>query len=550
MFEEIRNLIIEMNENKRREIYFENHYSMYLNIIRTWGKNRWSNFTQLLYHFHHQLEQLPSCRCGKSVKFKGFNRGYNKYCSSLCASTDTSNFEKKLQKARDTCLRKYGVDNPSKLQETKEKIKKTSLSKYGVDNFTKTNEYLEKVKKTNISKWGKEWFMETSDFKEKTISTNLRKYGTEHHTQSSGFKKDQRERDEKKWSSADKSQHYRMKRQAFINSEKFIQALETQRENNKIKFFNYYENYNKSVELISISRNLLRYRCNFCNLEFNISKQLLYLRTKHEHDVCTWCNPTNSKNYSQMERNVKQFIESIYKKEIIQNYKIDKQEIDIFMPELSLGFDFNGLFWHSEKYKNKSYHLSKKLFFKEKGIQLIYIWENDWIDKGDIVKSMIKAKLGYLDRKIDARKCVSRVINDKKQIKKFFESNHLDGYLCNRSTTIAIYHNQEIVMMGTFSMRSKGYELSRFASLKNIIVIGGLSKIIKHFIDISNVDHFFTYSDYSRTDGSVYEKLNFKIDSFIEPNYFWAKNKKKVTRGVTGAFKVWNCGYQKWIFTA
>ena len=169
MFEEIRNLIIEMNENKRREIYFENHYSVYLNIIRTWGKNRWPNFTQLLYHFHHQLEQLPSCRCGKSVKFKGFNRGYNKYCSSLCASTDTSNFEKKLQKARDTCLRKYGVDNPSKLQETKEKIKKTSLSKYGVDNFTKTNEYLEKVKKTNISKWGKEWFMETSDFKEKTI---------------------------------------------------------------------------------------------------------------------------------------------------------------------------------------------------------------------------------------------------------------------------------------------------------------------------------------------------------------------------------------------
>jgi hypothetical protein len=45
---------------------------------------------------------------------------------------------------------------------------------------------------------------------------------------------------------------------------------------------------------------------------------------------------------------------------------------------LKLGFEFNGLYWHSNKFKEKNYHLNKTDWFKEKGIYA-YIWEDDWI---------------------------------------------------------------------------------------------------------------------------------------------------------------------------
>jgi hypothetical protein len=41
-------------------------------------------------------------------------------------------------------------------------------------------------------------------------------------------------------------------------------------------------------------------------------------------------------------------------------------EIDIYLPELKLGFEFNGLYWHSNKFKEKNYHLNKTDWFKEK----------------------------------------------------------------------------------------------------------------------------------------------------------------------------------------
>jgi hypothetical protein len=61
-------------------------------------------------------------------------------------------------------------------------------------------------------------------------------------------------------------------------------------------------------------------------------------------------------------------------------------EIDI-LPELKLGFEFNGLYWHSNKFKEKNYHLNKTDWFKK--IYASYIWEDDWILR-EIVESQIK----------------------------------------------------------------------------------------------------------------------------------------------------------------
>ena len=80
--------------------------------------------------------------------------------------------------------------------------------------------------------------------------------------------------------------------------------------------------------------------------------------------LCTICYPIDLL-ISIKEENLYEFIKSIYFGEIVQSYRINRQEIDIYLPKLKIGFEFNGLYWHSDLYKDKNYHLNKTNFFKE-----------------------------------------------------------------------------------------------------------------------------------------------------------------------------------------
>ena len=51
-------------------------------------------------------------------------------------------------------------------------------------------------------------------------------------------------------------------------------------------------------------------------------------------------------------------------------------EIDIFIKELNLGIEFNGVRWHDKT--NQKRELNKIRIAKENGISLINIWEDDW----------------------------------------------------------------------------------------------------------------------------------------------------------------------------
>ena len=58
---------------------------------------------------------------------------------------------------------------------------------------------------------------------------------------------------------------------------------------------------------------------------------------------------------------------------------INPYELDIYLPEIGIAIEFNGLHWHSDKYKNKNYHLVKYERCLENEIELIQVWEDDWL---------------------------------------------------------------------------------------------------------------------------------------------------------------------------
>lgn len=76
---------------------------------------------------------------------------------------------------------------------------------------------------------------------------------------------------------------------------------------------------------------------------------------------------------------------------------ISPYEIDIYYPDEKLGIEFNGDYWHSDKYMTinhnmiaDEYHRQKFNKCKQAGITLLFVWEADWNDNGNEVLQAIE----------------------------------------------------------------------------------------------------------------------------------------------------------------
>lgn len=78
-----------------------------------------------------------------------------------------------------TTLERYGVENVMQLDTTKQKIKDTCLVKYGYENNSQVPELIQKRKDTSIAKYGVACTLNHPEFREKAKQTWLQKYGTD-----------------------------------------------------------------------------------------------------------------------------------------------------------------------------------------------------------------------------------------------------------------------------------------------------------------------------------------------------------------------------------
>lgn len=89
---------------------------------------------------------------------------------------------------------------------------------------------------------------------------------------------------------------------------------------------------------------------------------------------------------SKVENELFEYVESIYSGRIIQNDRsIIHSELDIFLPDLNLAIEFNGMIFHSDAFlfltkgiNSVDYHSKKMKQCQAKNIKLLYVWEDDW----------------------------------------------------------------------------------------------------------------------------------------------------------------------------
>lgn len=212
---------------------------------------------------------------------------------------------------------------------------------------------------------------------------------------------------------------------------------------------------------------------------------------------------------------------------------LDNKDIDIYIPEYNLGIEYNGSVYHATLGRihggglPKLYHQQKFLSAKEKGINLISIFDVDWRNNQDKIVSVLKGYLG-LNQSIYARKC--NVVEVQYQdAKEFCDKYHLQGFSRYAKINIGLEYNDQLISLMSFGnyrlkeSKEGEYELHRFVTMDGYSVVGGASKIFKYFLDNYNPKSILSYSDNDYFSGSVYERLGFENLGQVEPGYYWFK---------------------------
>lgn len=256
---------------------------------------------------------------------------------------------------------------------------------------------------------------------------------------------------------------------------------------------------------------------------------------------------------SSEEKEVLFYISSIYDGQIQSSNRsiLKGKELDIYLPDKNIAIEYNGLYSHSYKpweskeslIKGPKYHLNKTILCEQNNIQLIHLYSDEWINKNEIIKSILKTKIG-LNQKIYARNC--KIINVDTHTKNIFLNQyHIQGEDKSK-LKLGLLHEDELVCVMTFTKsrfnNNYDWELSRFCTKINYNIVGGFSKLLSHFKKY-NTGSIISYADRRYSRGDVYIKNGFthiRTNSpsyyYVDKNYTQRYNRMKFQKKYIGAY--------------
>lgn len=464
--------------------------------------------------------------CKKSTKFISLSRGYQKFCSVPCSNKDEEKNIKssKVRKENLNNLKDGDLTPSEKARLTREKrygdgsyglygsksFKDNMVRKYG--NVTYNN--IEKIRKTNLDRYGVDCNFKIPGFREESERVKKEKYG--------------------KAQNLTKLRETNLKRfgtEYYVNTQEFKDKAKKVKEDKSLKRMK--DRLKKcSIDVLEVVSYLsckgVRCKCSVCGNEFQYSYSFLYgVLRSNLNDICPFCNPRKANYDSAIQKDIEDYIKSLYGGVISYDNRsvLYPYELDIFIPEKSIAFEIDGVYWHSVVYKDNNYHLNKTEKCSSLGIRLYHIFDSEWVTKNDIVKSRISSLFGVFKNKIYARKCDIKVVSSDDE-RLFLEENHLQGYTPSK-IRFGLYYQNELVSLMTFGKprfnKNYSWELLRLCSKKYCIVVGGASKLLSYF-ESRYSGSIISYADRRWSNGKVYYKLGFKFIENSKPNYWYFKS--------------------------
>ena len=517
--------------------------------IMDFTKNHDLHFAERVYWTLNDLHEKPKCvNCGNplSDKVRCFPlRGYvSNHCSVSCSLKD-KNIQEKI---RENNLKKYGEVSPLKTLEIRKKIsaikqgystekreqinerrRTTCIMKYGVDSISRVAEIREKAKQTIANQSLKR----KQEIVNKIKSTKMQRYGSVSYANPEKHRKTMEARTpEQRRQINEKRKQTFLKKYGVEYAVLLLNAKKSSTTRKRLIMFNQTIKQNQFAEpLFSVDdyiehgRNFVyQWKCKKCGEVF-FAKVCEHQRAVAQ---CAKCYPL-TQPFSKKEKELTSFVKSLYKGQILENSRkvIPPKELDIWIPNLKLGIEFDGLYWHSEsKHSSESMkfcHIEKTTAVEAIGGQLIHIFENEWNNKQEIVKSYIAAKCGCFERTISASNCFIQLVEADKAID-FMNKYHINGPV-KTTINIGLFENQELVALGSFSKarfsKNHDYELRRYCTQLNSNVEQGLKTILNYFENMYHPKSLVVNLDRRWHIAADFQQYGFYVDNITSPDYWY-----------------------------
>ena len=536
---------------------------------RTVRKNKsWIDFlkkypsdsiNEQLFLFYHELSCAPICAvdgCNNHVNWIR-NSHYTNTCGYVCSQVykkQSGKIDDIIEKTKLTMIKKFGTDNPSKNKDSLDKRNKTMKERYGgispiqkaarVKNAKILNA---KKNKTMMEKYGVENPSQMQDHRDKIKKTLLERYGVESIIAIPHVRERLESKKMEKWTDSYKN----------VTIQEWIEP--TPELNSK------FANPNMRI----------RFTCNTCNTENTLPTETFKFRIREYSTPCSICADI-PENKSKQQNDIERFISIDLGIHLLSNDRtvISPYELDIYLPEMNIAIEYCGLYWHSEKQgKDQKYHIHKHNLCDQKNIRLITIFEDEWVQKPDVVKARLTNILKKNATKLMARKLTVKKITPK-IANKFCNENHIQG-AGKTNFAYGLFDTDSLYAVMTFakpniakgSKNTTFFELNRFCVKLNHTIIGGASKLFSAFIKEIDPDKIISYSDIRWNTGNLYKQLGFSQQSSTKPGYWYIKlnevkrlhrfslRKNKdddpsltewENRQKQGWNRIWDCGNTKW----
>lgn len=486
------------------------YYDFWQHLINNYPKEL--TWGERLYWFYHNLNDYPKCPiCNNIVGFTNFRAGYKTYCSRKCMNNDPD----KKEKTKQTCMKKYGGVAPASSKSVLKKMQDTIMEKYGVNNIQKLDSIKEKTRQTCLERYNGQG-NESDVLKIKYENTCYSRFSVKNPTNDPQVRQKMLDSFRKKH-----NVEYPVLLKSCIDG---------------LRSFKQTITLTNHEEVIDTIGNMWVCKCphsdcNLCQDKIYIIPSNIFLgRQKDGTEPCTKLLPIgkdNTKNTT-IEIFIQSVLNNLCEYECNNRTIINPKELDIYIPSKQIAIECNGIYSHSIKYKNMSYHIQKYNECKKQNVRLISLWE-DWIKtKPEIVKSLLLNKLGICNNTIYARKTIIKEI-DSKECNDFLDSNHIQGRSA-ANIRLGLYFGKELVSVMTFSKprvnmggknHKQQWELVRFCNKLNIRVVGGASKLLKYFINTYQPTSIVSFSMNDISDGNLYKILGFETDDKLTHSYWY-----------------------------
>ena len=243
------------------------------------------------------------------------------------------------------------------------------------------------------------------------------------------------------------------------------------------------------------------------------------------------CGKCTAAGASAEEHEVFEYMSSIYGGRMVEHDRSFGPEIDIYLPDLKLGIEYDGLRWHSEGMHRDKCNLARKTaFFADRGIRIVHIFDCEWRGRKELVKSMLADRVGVHRKRYFARKMEVRGVPSAEKAA-FLDENHIQGN-DRAQYAIGLYDRADgLVSVMTFGRRritggGTELEMIRFCNRKFTTVVGGASRLLSHFVaehpEFAGTE-LKTYANKRYSVGGLYSRLGFVHTHDSKPCYYYFK---------------------------